>query len=77
MRWQKDQDPLIPGRLFGEKSFFTVSAVALAAIALTFFSFLLWAGAEGVGDVSRTVSFFDDFFSENDAVAVFLGWYGK
>ena len=77
MRWQKDKDPLAPGRNFGERSTFPISAIALIAVALTVFSFLIWDGSEGVGEVSSAVSFFEDFFNENDAIAVFLGWYGE
>ena len=77
MRWQKDKDPLVPGRAGSDRPPFPISLVALAACALMLFSFYLWDGTAGTGDVSCAVSYFADFFSENDAIAVFLGWSGE
>ena len=75
MRWQKEKDPLLPGRTEKERGFLPL--LGLAAAALTFFSFLLWDGESTGGDISRAVSYFEDFFSENEAIAVFLGWEGE
>ena len=77
MRWQKEEDPLIPGRTNERKGGVRLSLVGFLAALLFFFSFCLWDGSEGEGDISRAVSFFEEFFSENEAIAVFLGWEGK
>ena len=77
MRWQKEKDPLIPGRSEkGGGAFFLSLCGALAAL-LTVFSFLLWDDRMGTGDLSLAVSHFEEFFSENEAIAVFLGWEGN
>lgn len=75
MRWQKEKDPLAPGR--AEKLPKAIPFLGLAAALLTLFSFLLWDEDALGGDVSRAVSYFEEFFSENEAIAVFLGWEGK
>ena len=77
MRWQKERDPLTPGREGGARGGVTLSLVGLLAVLLTLSSFLLWDGRESAGDVGRAVSYFEDFFSENEAIAVFLGWEGE
>lgn len=78
MRWQKEKDPLSPGRKAEEKNAPSpLSLFGLLAVLLTVVSFFVWNGDTGTGDVSRAVSLFEDFFSENEAVAVFLGWEGE
>lgn len=76
MRWQKEKDPLTQREGTPLSRFALVPLLGVLALTLTFFSFTIFDGAEGEGDVSRTVSYFEDFFEENDAVAVFLGWEG-
>lgn len=77
MRWQKERDPLAPGRESGERSFSSLTFFGLFAIILTVISFFVWDKDTGTGDVSRAVSYFEDFFDENQAIAVFLGWEGE
>ena len=78
MRWQKEKDPLSPGRKGEERSLSSpLLLFGLLAVLLTVISFFVWNGDTGTGDVGRAVSYFEDFFSENEAVAVFLGWEGE
>lgn len=77
MRWQKEKDPLIPGRTGEHRPSFPVFGIALLAGVLTFSAFLLWDDSEGTGDISRAVSYFEEFFDQNGAIAVFLGWEGE
>ena len=77
MRWQKEKDPLAPGRAAGTRGLGGLFLLALAVGALSFLSFRLFDSEAGTGDVSRRVSYFEEFFEENDAVAVFLGWEGS
>lgn len=78
MRSQKEKDPLSPGKTAGERSSVSpLSLFGLFAVLLTVISFLVWDESTGTGDVSRTVSYFEDFFDENQAIAVFLGWEGR
>ncbi len=77
MRWQKQKDPLIPGRTNERKNAAPLSLVGFFAALLFLFSFFLWDEREGGGDISRAVSYFEEFFSENEAIAVFLGWEGQ
>ena len=76
MRWLKEKDPLAPK---GAPPFHggTLLLLVLAAGILSLFSFWTFDARDGTGDVGRAVSYFEDFFSENDAIAVFLGWEGK
>jgi hypothetical protein len=80
MRWQKEKDPLAPkdAPSFGRNvGFPTLCLLGLLTIGLTVASFLLFREGEGSGDISRAVSYFEDFFDENEAIAVFLGWEGR
>ena len=77
MRWQKEKDPLSPGRTEGTRGLGALFLLALAVGALSFLSFRLFDSEAGTGDVSRAVSYFEEFFDENDAIAVFLGWEGE
>ena len=77
MRWQKEKDPLAPRGerpLTGGK---TLALLGLLALSLLICSYALFDGNTGTGEISRTVSYFEEFFDEHDAVAVFLGWEGK
>ena len=77
MRWQKEKDPLAPGKTGAHRSGASLPLVGLLAVLLMLSSFFLWDGSEGTGDVSHAVSYFEEFFSENEAIAVFLGWEGE
>ena len=77
MRWQKDKDPLSPGREGGTGGGRLFSLLGVLAVLLTVCSFLLWDEKLGEGDISLAVSHFEEFFTENDAIAVFLGWVGR
>ena len=77
MRWQKERDPLIPGRSEKGGGGFFVSLFGVLAALLTVCSFLLWDDRTGTGDLSLAVSRFEEFFNENEAIAVFLGWEGN
>ena len=78
MRWQKEKDPLSPGKsLDGKYPFTPLSLLGALAVLFTLVSFFLWEGGTGAGEISRTVSYFADFFDENEAIAVFLGWEGE
>ncbi len=80
MRWQKEKDPLAPrgapslGRGVGLP---VLGLLGLLTFGLTVTSFFLFREGEGTGDISRAVSYFEEFFNENEAIAVFLGWEGK
>lgn len=76
MRWQKEKDPLIPGRSERKGGGFFLSVFGVLTALLTVCSFLLWDERMGTGDLSLAVSRFEEFFTENDAIAVFLGWEG-
>lgn len=72
MRWEKE-----PPR--GERHWTggaLLPLLGLTACLLSILSFALFDESEGVGDVSRSVSYFEDFFDENESIAVFLGWEG-
>ena len=78
MRWQKEKDPLSPGRSYEERgAFSSLPFFGILAVFFTVISFFLWDAEGGTGDVSRAVSYFEDFFTENEAIAVFLGWEGQ
>lgn len=78
MRLQKEKDPLSPGKTIEEKNAPSVlSLFGILAVLLTVISFFAWDESAGTGTVSRAVSYFEDFFDENQAVAVFLGWEGR
>ena len=76
MRFQKEKDPLAPGKTAAGGRGVSLSLVGFLAALLTLLSFVLWEGDGGTGDVSRAVSYFEEFFDENEAIAVFLGWEG-
>lgn len=77
MRWQKEKDPLIPGRTVGQTGWLSpFTLFGTLALVLTVASFFLWDGSGNGGEISRAVSYFEEFFGENEAVAVFLGWEG-
>ena len=75
MRWQKEKDPLVPGRTEGAHRI--IPLLGLLAAFFTLLSFFLWDDGAVGGEISRTVSYFEDFFDENEAIAVFLGWEGE
>ena len=78
MRQQKENDPLTPWERDGRTPAVTpLSLFGLLAVFLTVISFFLWDDGIGTGEISRTVSYFEDFFNENETVAVFLGWEGE
>ncbi len=81
MRWLKEEDPLTPGRSeersVGRRGGVFLSLLGALAAVLTVCSFLLWDDRMGTGDISLAVSRFEEFFSENEAIAVFLGWSGR
>ena len=77
MRWEKDKDPLTPGRERKTGGGHLFPILGALAVGLTVCSFLLWDDRLGTGDVSLAVSHFEEFFTENDAIAVFLGWVGR
>ena len=76
MRFSKEKDPLAPGKTAAEGKGGYLPLFGFLAAILTLFSFFLWEGEGGTGDVSRAVSYFEEFFDENEAIAVFLGWEG-
>ena len=49
----------------------------LLAVLCTVSAFFIRDEGAGEGDISRTVSYFEEFFDENKAIAVFLGWQGE
>lgn len=77
MRWQKEKDPLAPRGASYIRTGALLPMLSLVAALLTVFSFFLFRDEGGTGDVSHAVSGLEEFFSENDAVAVFLGWEGE
>ena len=77
MRWHKEQDPLVPGRKEGGRGGAFLPLLGILAAGLTVCSFLLWDDRLGTGDISLAVSRFEEFFTENEAIAVFLGWVGN
>ena len=78
MRWQKEKDPLSPGRSCeGRGVFSPLPFFGVLALVFTVVSFFLGDAEGGTGDMSRAVSYFEDFFTENEAIAVFLGWEGN
>ena len=74
MRWQKEKDPLTERISRPLTGITLLPVIGILAGCLTLCSFFLHDGSEGTGDVSQSVSYFEDFFEKNDAVAVFLGW---
>ena len=76
MRWQKEKDPLSPREESPLSRISLLPLLAILAGCLTLFSFAIFKESDSEGDISRTVSYFEDFFEENDAIAVFLGWGG-
>ena len=78
MRWQKEKDPLSPWRATGERAPASpLSLFGLLALFLTVISFFIWTEERGTGEISQAVSVFEDFFDDNQAIAVFLGWEGE
>ena len=77
MRWQKEKDPLAPR----PERHFTGAALlplfGLLALCLSVGSYAVFHEGDTGGVVSRTASYFEEFFEKHDAVAVFLGWEGK
>ena len=53
---------------------FFLCAVGLLSTVLTLVSFFAWRDGVGDGEIARTASRMEEFFSENEAVAVFFGW---
>ena len=76
MRWQKEKDPLTQREGTPLSRFALLPIIGILAGCLTLFSFLLFDESEEGSDVGRAVSYFEDFFEENGAIAVFLGWEG-
>ena len=77
MRWQKEKDPLAPKESAALSRIALLPLLGILAGGLTLLSFTLFDESDSTGDIGRTVSYFEDFFEENDAIAVFLGWEGQ
>ena len=76
MRWQKEKDPLSPGKGAPRDGGLLFPFVGGVALALFLCSYFLWDESGGSGELSRAVSHFESFFEKNEAIAVLLGWVG-
>ena len=81
---RNDQNTRTEGRLLeegiargGQRGGRRMMLFLLLAILCTVSAFFIRDERTGNGDVSRTVSYFEEFFDENKAIAVFLGWEGE